>query len=656
MKLLSHPFVLLLGICAVLVLPAIGRANASANREDARPLLSPIFGDHMVLQRGKLNTFWGWTQPGQQVRVTIAERTAETTAAADGRWQLSAEVPPAGGPYTITVEAKQRQVLRDVLVGDVWLCSGQSNMAWPLRASQGGEAARQQADCDRLRFYSVKSTVSYEPAAVPHGRWHVCSPETAGDFSAVAYYFADRLQRELGVPIGLIQSAVGGSPAESWISAEALARTDEFGPQVTEIARLRATGGPQHGSFLMHWLDEHDVGGQREAWAQPDFDHRRWQQVTVPGGFAELGVGDAPSIVWFRREITLPDPLPPGTAKIFLGVIERMDTVYLNGRWIGASSWVENPRAYTIPVEALKPGVNVVAVRVFKTRPDGGFRSPAETLRIELGDGQGVPLAGEWRAALSFDARPPAALPLDFDNYPTMPTVLYNGMIAPLAPLAITGALWYQGEANFARPQAQYRKLMPALIADWRARFGQGEFPFYLVSLPAFMGRRATPGGTDGWTEIREAQAYTVRNTRNTGLAVTIDTGDAENIHPPHKQPVGERLALAALAGHYRRAVVAHGPTLRFVERRPGALALHFDHADSGLQTRGDKLGEFSVAGDDGKWHWADARIEGTDVVVVSASTVPAPTVVRYAWQSNPLATLVNGAGLPAEPFRTDTD
>lgn len=644
--------------CALLSAAPLHAAAATVSAaRAAEPLLSPMFGDHMVLQRGKPNTFWGWAPAGQTVRVQIGEHTAEAVAGADGRWRAAVDVPAAGGPYTVEVQGVgERRQLRDVLVGDVWLCGGQSNMLFSLRASIGGGEALKHADRETLRFYRVPNQPAYAPASTARGEWQVSSPESAASFSAVAYYFAETLQREIDVPIGLIVSAVGGSPAESWISADGLARLGEFEPHRAKIAKLHANNAPPHGSFLMHWLDENDAGAANAAWAQPEFDDRAWKPVSVPssGAFAELGVPTDPAIVWFRREIVLPDPLPAGTAKIFLGVIERMETVYLNGQWTGASSWVENPRVYTIKPGTLRPGRNLVALRVFKRKPDGGFLSPPETLRIELGDGTTVPLAGDWQAAVSFDARPPATLPLDLNNYPTMPTVLYNGMIAPVAPLAIAGALWYQGEANREDPE-QYRKLMPALIADWRATFGQGEFPFYIAGLPAFMQRSTTAGDeVDGWTRIRDAQAATVRNVRNTGLAVTIDTGDAADIHPRVKQPIGERLALLALAGHYRKNVVARGPSLRFVEPRAGALALHFDHADGGLQVRGDTLGEFAIAGADRKWHWAEARIEGDDVVVISSPEVPQPIVARYAWQANPLATLFNGAGLPAEPFRTD--
>ncbi len=638
--------------CGVFFAALTVAAEAPPKSGVSLPLLSPIFGDHMVLQRDKLNTFWGWAPPGQSVRISVAGKSTEAVAASDGRWQAAIEPPAPGGPYIVNVDAGEHVALHDILVGDVWLCGGQSNMEFALRQAIDGEQQAKHANRPTLRLFQVPNHVAYAPAVTLRGEWTPCTPQTAERFSAVAYFFALKLQNELGIPIGLIESAVGGSPAESWMSADALARTGEFSAQVAKIAQLHAEGATEHGSFLMHWLDEHDVGGQGEAWAKPAFDDHDWRAVSVPGGFNDLGVPTDPAVVWFRREITLPDPLPAGAAKIYFGVIERMDTVYLNGHWIGASSWVENPRIYNVPADALKPGKNIVALRVFKLKPDGGFLSPAATLRVRLGDGREIPLAGEWKAAVSFDARTPTPMPLDFENYPTMPTVLYNGMIAPIAPLAITGALWYQGEANTSRAQ-QYRKLLPALIADWRAKFGQGEFPFYIVGLPAFMARKPEPS-TDGWAELREVQAETVRNLRNTGLAVTIDTGDAENIHPKNKQPVGDRLALLALANHYGKKMVATGPTLRYVERRPGVLALHFNHVEGGLQVHGSTLGEFAIAGDDRAWHWAHAKIEGQDVVVVTASKVATPTVVRYAWQGNPLATLFNGAGLPAEPFRTD--
>ncbi len=293
-----------------------------------------------------------------------------------------------------------------------------------------------------------------------------------------------------------------------------------------------------------------------------------------------------------------------------------------------------------------------MAIRVLKTKPQGGFLGKPEELRVMLGDKTSIPLAGEWKGQLSVDARPPHPLPVAYENWPVMPSVLYEGMLAPVAPLSITGALWYQGEQNSERG-FQYRRILPAMIEDWRKLFGQGDFPFYIVSLPAFRHRSETPTD-DTWAETRESQALTAATVRNSCLAVTIDTGDPDNIHPKDKLPVGERLAFCALAIHYGKKVAYSGPTLASVERLPNSIRLHFANTDGGLVVKGEKLEEFSIAGEDRKWYWADAHIEG-DAIVVSSPSVPNPKEVRYAWQSYPAATLFNGAGLPAVPFRTDT-
>jgi sialate O-acetylesterase len=453
------------------------------------------------------------------------------------------------------------------------------------------------------------------------------------------------------VPIGLIEDCLGGTTAEAWTSPQALHSLKDFDTQLAELERLKVRGGPEYGNYIMHWYDEYDVGLKSNTWAAVTLDDSRWRTVAIPGGFQELGVADVPSVCWFRKEITLPDPLPAGAASLCLGVIERMDTAYINGQWVGASAWVENPRVYQVKQGILKPGRNVIAVRVFKLKPEGGFMSKPETLRLVLGDKTVIILAGEWRGAVSVNARPPHPLPLTFENWPVIPSVLYQGMLRPLAPLAITGFLWYQGEANSERAY-QYRTLLPAMIRDWRKLFGQGDLPFYIVSLPAFMHHQDQPAEST-WSELREAQALTARNVRNCGLAVTIDTGEPDNIHPPDKKIVGERLALCALAQRYGKQIPYQGPTFKSLRRVGNALELHFDHADGGLLVKGDKLGEFSMAGNDRKWHWGDARIEGISIVV-SSPKVPEPVAARYAWQSFPTATLYNGAGLPAVPFRTD--
>ena len=615
------------------------------------PFVSPIFGDNMVLQRGKVNTIWGWSDPGDKVQVQVGRMHASGVAGTDRRWEVKIHSPHAGGPYTVTIKGHSTVELHNVLVGDVWLCGGQSNMQVGLRGVRNADEEIKAANFSEIRFYSVAQRAAYHHVSVPEGTWEVVSPEIADRLSAVAYYFARKVQHEIHVPIGLVVDAVGGTPAEAWTSAEALRPLKDFDVPLAELEKRTATGGPEYGNYVMHWYDQYDVG-LKGNWSAADFDDSKWKSVDIPGGFAELGVPDTPAVVWFRREIMLPETIPPGRTSILLGSIERMDTVYINGKQVGASAWVENPRAYAIPDGLLKPGKNILAIRVLKTKPQGGFLGKPEDLHLLLADKTIIPLAGKWRGQMSVDARPPQALPIGYQNWPVMPSVLYEGMLAPIAPLSITGALWYQGEENSDRG-FQYRKIMPVMIADWRKLFAQGDFPFYIVSLPAFHKHSDIPID-DTWAETRESQALVAASVHNSCLAVTIDTGDPDNIHPKDKLPVGERLAFCALAKQYRKKVVYSGPTLALVHRLPGSIRLKFKHTDGGLFVKGDKLGEFAIAGEDQKWYWADARIHG-NTVIVSSPSVPEPKAVRYAWQGNPAATLFNGAGLPAVPFRTDT-
>jgi sialate O-acetylesterase len=646
----------LVAIAAFGLLLATQRTGWAQNVPDAAakplPLVSPVFGDNMVLQRGKANTIWGWTDPGEKVRVEVGDKTETATAGNDRRWQVKIQPPPAGGSYTVKITRGTETVeLHNVLIGDVWLCGGQSNMGVTLRSARNGEEEVRAANYPEIRFFTVAAHPAYHHTDLVEGSWKVVSPDTASTISAVAYYFARKVQNEIHVPIGLVIDCLGGTPAEAWTSAAALRPLHDFDIPLTELEKLAAEGAPEYGNYVMHWYDQYDIG-VKAHWAAPDFDDSSWKSVDIPGGFPELGVTDNPAVAWFRKEIVLPDLLPSGRAALFLGSIERMDTAYINGTEVGASAWVENPRVYFIRDGVLKPGRNAIAVRILKTKPQGGFLAKPEELRLVLGDKTSIPLAGKWKGQLSLDARSPHSLPLRYENWPVMPSVLYQGMLAPIAPLSITGVIWYQGEQNSERG-FQYRKILPVTIADWRKLFEQGDFPFYIVSLPAFGHRSPTPID-DPWAETRESQALTAAHVSHSCLAVTIDTGDPDNLHPKDKLPVGERLAFCALAKEYGQHVVYSGPTLDSVTRDHGAIRLRFSHTDGGLVTKGAKLEEFEIAGEDRKWYWADARIEG-NTVVVSSPSVPSPTQVRYAWQSNPAATLFNSAGLPAAPFRTDS-
>jgi sialate O-acetylesterase len=636
-----------IGVVAVAQRPA-----RAALQTGPPPFVSTIFGDNMVLQRNKPDAIWGWSDPGDQVKLEIAGHTATAVAGADHRWQAKIDPPAAGGPYTMTVTGKQTVTLKNVMVGDIWLCSGQSNMQFGLRQAKTGAEDVKTADLPQVRFFTVGQRSPYHPADTVNGSWSVVTPDTAGRVAAVAFYFARRVQQETHVPVGLVISAVGGTPAESWTSIAALQPLHDFDPLITEYNRIVTEyKGPEYGNFVMHWYDDYDIG-QKEHWAAPDYDDSSWKQVTIPGGFAELGVPDTPALVYFRKTFDVPEPVSAGRNMVQLGIVEKMDTVYINGTEIGGSAWVENPRRYPIRPGILHPGKNVITIRVLKTIPKGGFESKPEELSITIGD-KTIPLAGSWKAKLSVDGRPPQPLPFRYQNWPEMPAVLYTGMIQPIAPLSIAGAIWYQGEENSPRGY-QYRKVLAAMIGDWRNTFQQGNFPFIVVQLPAYLPHSDTPTDDD-WSNLRESQAVVAQTVPNTCLAVTIDTGDPNTIHPTDKEPVGDRIARCALADYYGdKKVVFQGPTLEKVERRKGEIRLKFAHADGGLVVKGgDKLGEFSIAGDDQKFVWANARIEG-DTVIVSSPDLPNPKEVRYAWQSNPQATLFNGAGLPAGPFRTD--
>ncbi|HEV7137251.1 MAG TPA: sialate O-acetylesterase [Steroidobacteraceae bacterium] len=616
------------------------------------PFVSAIFGDNMVLQRGRADTIWGWSRPGDAVHVRIESESATGVAGADGRWQARIASPPTGGPYNMKVtDGRQTVEFHDVMVGDVWICGGQSNMELPLRFTDDAAQVAKEASYPDIRYFTVGEHTAYRPSYTLEGSWKAVSPRTAGWLSAVAFYFGRKLERETHVPIGLVVDSVGGSAGESWASAAALGPLHDYDVPLARLAQFAAEGEPAYGNYVMPWYDEYDIGAKGK-WYLPGYRPSGWQRVDLPGGFAGLGVPVTPAVAWFRKEITLPRPLPQGLALISLGEIQRMDSVYVNGTLIGGSAWVEHPRIYGIPPEVLKPGRNLIAIRIFKTEPHGGFLDGPSEFRLTLGDHRVIPLAGAWQGRISVDARAPHPMPLHFANWPVMPAVLYDGMLAPLAPLSITGAIWYQGAQNSPRGY-EYRKLLPAVIASWRRLFEQAELPFYIVQLPAFGPRRSMPGD-DGWADIRESQAIVAAAVPHTCLAVSIDTGDANSLHPGNKEPVGDRLARCALARHYGKQVVDSGPSLASFERLPHEIRLRFKHARGGLVAKGGRLQGFSIAGQDRKWHWADARIHG-NVVIVSSPEVPQPKQARYAWQSNPAATLFNAAGLPAGPFRTDT-
>ncbi len=618
------------------------------------PFVSPMFGDNMVLQRGEPNPIWGWSTPGHVIRVEIAGDIAKAVAGLDGRWRAQIPPPAPGGPYTVTIDGPQHVELREVLVGDVWLCGGQSNMEFPLERTRNGanrNQIRRPSGNPAIQSAIASRRIRRRRSRRENGKFvhRKPSPPTPA-FPRSAIFCRKAIQEDIHIPVGLVEDCLGGTPAETWTSPETLRQFKDFDAPLAEMERLKARGGPEYGNYVMHWYDDYDVGLKSNTGPRRISMIRIGKRFNLPAASRNWAWRMCPPSAGSARKSSCRTRCPPVQTTIHLGVVERMDTTYVNGHWVGASAWVENPRVYAVKQGVLAPGKNVVAIRVFKLKPDGGFMGKPDGLRLVLGDTV-IALAGEWKGALSVDASPPHPMPMGFENWPVIPSVLYQGMLKPVAPLAISGAIWYQGEANADRA-SQYRTLLPAMIGDWRKLFGQGAFPFYFVSLPAFMHHQDHPVEAS-WAELREAQAITAKTVTNCALAVAIDTGDPDNIHPADKQIVGDRLAFCALATRYGEKIPYQGPTFKSLEHLPGALRLRFDNTDGGLVARNGKPEEFSVAGSDHVWHWADARLEG-DSIVVSSPQVSNPEAARYAWQSYPAATLYNGADLPAVPFRTD--
>ena len=634
-------------------------AGPMADEGQGRPFLHPLFSDHVVLQRDVPVPVWGWAEPGQRVKVDLAGQSVETTADDKGKWLAKLGPYPAGGPHVLAVGGPKSVEVKDILVGDVWICSGQSNMEWPLIGVTHAKEEIAAAKYPRIRLFTVPKTIALEPTTTVDASWEVCTPETATQFSAVGYFFGRELQRELGVPIGLIDSSWGGTVAEAWASAKAIDSMNDFKRALAQVQADRADEGKppvKLDQAMAAWWKKNDPGSSDQpGWSDPKFDATGWKAMKLPGNWEQRGLPDFDGIAWFRKEIELPESWDGKVLTLSLGAIDDRDTTFVNGVEVGHMNRWDAKRVYKVPAGVAKAGRNVIAVRVLDTAGLGGFAGESKELKLTLiGDekAEPIPLAGDWSykdsAPLANISTPPEAT----GSNPNRVTVLYNGMIAPLKPFPIKGAIWYQGESNASRA-AQYRRLLPTMIRDWRDAFEVGDFPFYIVQLANFMEVRKEPVNSQ-WAELREAQYLTTRALPNVGLALAIDIGEVKDIHPRNKQDVGRRLALNALANAYGKDVESSGPVFKAKEVKGGAITLTFDHLGGGLVAKGgDKLEGFAIAGEDGKFAWADAVIEG-DTVVVSSPKVEKPANVRYAWADNPICNLYNQAGLPAVPFRTD--
>jgi len=613
-------------------------------------VLNSLFSDNMVLQHGKPIPVWGTADPGGKVVIVAGDEKVQSRVQEDGTWKAVLKPRPPGGPVTISVSGETTTILNDVLIGDVWVCSGQSNMEWPVGRVNDAEAEIAGAGFQRIRLFTVEQTPSEIPLAdVPTTGWQICSPQTVADFSAVGYFFGRDIVLHHEIPIGLINTSWGGTPAEAWTSTGALKLHPDFQPTILKLEEsLNKPQDERRPLTLAEWtahVDGLDRG--RSRWMRPGLDESDWQPITVPGLWESGPIGPYDGVVWFRKTVELPESWKGQDLALHLGPIDDLDSTYVNGVLIGSTAVYDAPRNYTVPSVLTGESPLQLTVRVMDWIGGGGFWGRTGSMVLKTAAGDSLPLAGEWVYKPGVPAK---EVPVRADQ--NSPAALYNGMIHPLLSFPIRGAIWYQGESN-AGQAYQYRTLFPLMITDWRNGWKQGDFPFYFVQLANYMEIRDLPGESD-WAELREAQLLTQSLLPNTGMACIIDIGEADDIHPRNKQDVGKRLARIARHNVYGEDIPFSGPIFRRMEKEEGRIRLYFDHADGGLSAAGGgELRGFAVSGPDYRFVWADAWIEGGTVVVASPE-IEDPVAVRYGWADNPVCNLINGAGLPASPFRTD--
>jgi len=642
--------------------------------------LPSLIGDNMMLQQKTDIRIWGHASHRCKINVSASwDATGNTVTGEDGKWSVSLGTPEAGGPYTITIAAKDTSlIINNVLIGEVWVCSGQSNMEMPLEGWPPADtvmysaATISAATATEIRLFNVQRKVAGEPLDECAGKWEICDPSTVSQFSATAYFFGKKLHDELGIPIGLIQSAWGGTPAEAWMSSGVLENAGEFIPEIKGIKESI----PLLAEY-QSWLDGHkqlvappgedqwkNLSFDDENVPSPEFDDRGWPVMKLPGQF-EAVTGDFDGAVWFRKKIEIPQGMSGEKMILSLGPIDDMDRTYFNGKLIGsneASGFWQAERNYDIPNDLVKEGTNTIAVRVLDNQGGGGIWGKPESMKISVGEirSRQIILDGDWKfqpvAELTgnkfyiFDLTKNdfSAIKRPKIIGASTPTTLFNGMINPLTWYPVKGAIWYQGEANVGRAE-QYSKIFPLMIQNWRDVWGIADFPFYFVQIAPYI-----YSGVDSTESafLREAQETALR-LPNTGMAVTLDIATVMNIHPPYKKEVGERLANFALAKDYNREVKFQGPRYKSMAVDGKIIKVQFDSIEEGLKAKDGKLSEFEIAAEDAEYFKADAKIVKSEVWVTS-SEVTEPLSVRYCWRNGATASLYNSAGLPALQFRSN--
>ncbi len=624
----------------------------------AQVRLPQLIRDSMILQRDAKINVWGWAATGEKVHINFNKKNYHTAAGADGKWRLQLAPTKAGGPYTMHIDGSNHLVLHDILVGDVWLCSGQSNMVHQMALHSTRYATEiAQANYPMIRQFWIPTVTDLQQPRdnLPTGYWKCANPQDVLQFSAVAYFFGKALYKKYGVPIGLINSSVGGTPIEAWTSEEGL---KEF-PAITntieknkDTAYINSTArkAAAYTASLPRPQDKGLTGAI--AWYDTNYAAKNWHNITIPGYWEDQGIKDLDGIVWYRKEIDIPTAMTGVPATIFLGRIVDADVLYVNGKQVGTTTYQYPQRIYKLPAGVLIAGRNLIVVRVINYSGKGGF-VPDKPYFISA-NGQTVTLKGDWqyKVGAAFLPQKNPVTPISLQN---QPTALYNAMIAPVTNYSIKGILWYQGETNSSNA-SEYTRLLPALIKDWRSKWNEGAVPFIYAQLPGFGDVTYLPAESD-WAVLRQAQLKTL-SVPNTGMAVTIDLGEWNDVHPDDKKDVGDRLALAAEHTAYgEKNGVYSGPIYQSSVIKGNKMVLTFSNTGSGLTTNdGEALNRFAIAGADKKYVWANAKIEGNTVVVWS-DDIADPKYVRYAWADSPDgANLYNKEGLPASPFETNNE
>ncbi|OFY74541.1 MAG: 9-O-acetylesterase [Bacteroidetes bacterium RBG_19FT_COMBO_42_7] len=645
---------LLITSLLLFILPVLAQANVK---------LPVLVSDGMVLQRDTKVIIWGWASPGEKVQVKFNKKTIRTVTDSEGKWKVSLPPMKAGGPYTMEVKGNNTITINDILMGDVWFCSGQSNMVLNMeRVKEKYPEDIAGAEFQEIRnfFIPAASDVASIHEDLPPGKWVIASPENVLGFGAVTFFFARSIFKEYKVPVGIINSSVGGTPIEAWISEEGL---KEFSQLKSRIEKLKDTAylNPilrlagrrpetgQESSVNSRSMDKGNSGAI--PWYNTTYVPEGWHKFWLPGYWEDQGIKDLDGVVWFRKEINVPVSMTGKPAKLFLGRIVDADNVYVNGILSGSITYQYPPRRYNLPSGLLKPGKNIIVIRVTNNAGKGGF-VPDKPYYLVSGN-DSIDLRGDWNYKVGQVFSPVNNKPGTGSSLISMqnePTGLFNTMVAPLTSYRIKGILWYQGETNTNKPQ-EYQKLLPALINDWRIKWQEGPIPFLFVQLPNFMEVQYLPSESQ-WAELRFGQFKSL-SVLNTAMAVTIDVGEWNDIHPLEKKVIGERLALAARKLAYGNdKIVYSGPIFKSLLKEGDRLIMEFDQTGSGLMAKGGgDLNYFALAGKNKKFVWAEAIIENNHVVVRS-DEIPDPVYVRYAWADNPEdANLYNIEGLPASPF-----